>query len=173
MLGSLIYAMNQTHPDLAYSINMLSRFAASPTIRATKEITRVFQYLKATKDLQLTYDVDTDTASDIYNYRVISDTDADYADCLDTGRSITSYLTYMGPALLSWRSRRQSTVAQSITESEYVAMNEGYGSILECEHTLRDDYHLLFIDKPIMYVDDRSAIGIVVDDSALQRSRQF
>ena len=173
MLGSLIHAMNWTHPDLAYSINMLSRFAASPTIRATKEITRVFQYLKATKDLQLTYDVDTDTASDWYNYRVISYTDADFAGCLDTGRSITSYLTYMGPALLSWRSRRQSIVAQSSTEAEYVAMNEGYGSILEYEHTLRDDYYLLFVDKPIMYVDNQSAIGIVVDDSALQRSRQF
>ena len=52
-------------------------------------------------------------------------------------------------------------------------MNEGYGSILEYEHIMKDDYYLQFIDKPIMYVDNQSAIGIVVDDSALQRSRQF
>ena len=42
MLGSLIHAMNLTRPDLAYAINMLSRFSITPTLRATKEITRVF-----------------------------------------------------------------------------------------------------------------------------------
>ena len=173
MLGSLIHAMNWTRPDLAYAINMLSRFAATPTLRATREITRVFQYLSSTADLQLTYTIEGSDLADMYNYRMISYTDADFAGCLDTGRSITSYLTYMGPALLAWRSRRQNIVAQSSTESEYVAMNEGYGSLLEYEHIMKHDYYLQFIDKPIMYVDNQSAIGIVVDDAALQRSRQF
>ena len=154
MLGSLIHAMNWTRPDLAYAINMLSRFSVTPTLRATKEITRVFQYLSSTGDLQLTYVVEASDAADMYNYRIISYTDSDFAGCFDTGRSIASYLTFMGPALLSWRSRRQNIVAQSSTEAEYFAMNEGYGSILEYEHIMKDDYYLDFIDKPIMYVDN-------------------
>ena len=173
ILGSLIHAMNWTRPDLAYSINMLSRYAANPTLRATSEIIRVLRYLQLTKHLQLTYDVDPDPQADIHNFRLVAYSDSDYAGCLDTGRSVTSYLTFMGPALLMWRSRRQTIVAQSSCEAEYAAINEAYGSIIELEHVIRDDYHMTFYDTPIIYADNQASIGIVVNQAALDRSRQF
>jgi hypothetical protein len=79
----------------------------------------------------------------------------------------------MGPALLMWRSRRQTIVAQSSCEAEYAAMNEAYGSIIELEHVIRDDYHMTFYDTPIIYADNQASIGIVINQAALDRSRQF
>ena len=170
MLGSLIHAMNWTRPDLAFAINMLSRFSANPTRRAIYEIVRVFRYLQRTKSLKLTYSLEPD--DHISNFRLYAFSDSDFAGCLDTARSITSFLNYMGPALLKWRSKRQSIVAQHTAEAEYVAANECLGGIMEIENIL-DEMELMRFDKPVMYVDNQAAIMIAMDPASLQRSRQF
>jgi len=50
--------------------------------------------------------------------------DADYQNCPDTRKSITGYVFHLGGSPIDWRSHRQSVVAQSTTEAEYVAINE-------------------------------------------------
>ena len=173
MLGSLIHAMNWTRPDLAYAINMLSRFAARPTLRATNEIVRVFQYLQRTKDFRLTYDVDCiNYEANDFNFRLFAFSDSDYAGCIDTARSITSFAVFMGPALITWRSKRQSIVAGSSTEGEHVAANETLGAIREVENIL-DELSIDREEAPVLYVDNQASLTIAVDPSALNRSRQY
>ena len=174
MLGSLIHAMNWTRPDLAYAINMLSRFAARPTLRATNEITRVFQYLKKTIDYTLTYDIDhiEDEYSDLFNERLFAFSDSDYAGCIDTARSVSSNLVFMGPALLSWRSRRQSIVAGYASEAEYISANECVGDIQSIENIF-DELDVPRSAVPVIYVDNQAAIQIALDPASMQRSRQI
>jgi riboflavin synthase len=52
-------------------------------------------------------------------------------------------------------------------------MNEAYGSIIELEHIIMNDYHMKFSDAPIIYADNQASIGIVVNQAELDRSRQF
>nr|GFB06310.1 zinc finger, CCHC-type [Tanacetum cinerariifolium] len=54
-IGCLMYAMTSTRPDIAYVVGRLSRFTSNPSRQHWKEITRVFKYLKGTKDYGLSY----------------------------------------------------------------------------------------------------------------------
>jgi hypothetical protein len=52
-------------------------------------------------------------------------------------------------------------------------MNEAYGSIIELEHIILNDYHMKFSDAAIIYADNQASIGIAINQAALNRSRQF
>nr|GEZ12911.1 zinc finger, CCHC-type [Tanacetum cinerariifolium] len=54
-IGYLMYAMTNTRPDIAYVVGRLSRFTSNPSRQHWKAITRVFEYLRGTKDYGLSY----------------------------------------------------------------------------------------------------------------------
>ncbi|GKA90213.1 zinc finger, CCHC-type containing protein [Tanacetum coccineum] len=54
-IGCLMYAMTSTRPDIAYAVGRLSRFTSNPSRQHWKAITRVFKYLRGTKDYGLSY----------------------------------------------------------------------------------------------------------------------
>ncbi|GJW45807.1 zinc finger, CCHC-type containing protein [Tanacetum coccineum] len=54
-IGCLMYTMASTRPDIAYAVGRLSRFTSNPSRQHWKAITRVFKYLRGTKDYSLSY----------------------------------------------------------------------------------------------------------------------
>jgi len=60
-LGSLVYAMLGTRPDLAYPVGLLGRFASDPSVTHWEGVLSVFQYLKHTSDLGITYSGDVNS----------------------------------------------------------------------------------------------------------------
>ena len=76
----------------------------------------VVSYIKNTIDYGLTYSRDSDLSPSAY-------VDADYGGCKDTRRSTSGYVFMMAGGAVSWSSRRQTTVALSTVEAEYVAMS--------------------------------------------------
>lgn len=114
-IGSIMYLMTGTRPDLAYSVGVVSQFMANPGIQHWKALKRIFRYIQSTKDLCLTYQkTDKDY---LYGY-----SDADYAGCIDTSRSTSGYAFMLGEAAITWSSKKQQTVAQSTSEAEYMGM---------------------------------------------------
>ena len=112
-VGSLMYAMLGTRPDIAYAVSSVSRFSANPTPEHMTAVKHILRYLKATIDMQLTYSGDL---SNLEGY-----TDADWAGCAATARSTSGYVFNIGSGAISWCSKRQGTVALSTCEAEYVA----------------------------------------------------
>jgi len=118
MIGSLMYLVTGTRPDLAYMISFLAQFSSCPTeehIKATKHVPR---YVNGTRNLSLFYPYTTMNTIDIY-------VDADFAGCHDTRRSTSSYMVLFNNCCISWLSQKQVSVAISTTEAEFLAMSYG------------------------------------------------
>ena len=112
-----MYAMTQTRPDLAYSVSTLSKFSSNPSKEHTVAVKRVYRYLQGTKSLTLTYRGDCELKLVGYTY-------SDWGGDKETRRSTSGYVFTLAGAPISWSSGRQSTVALSSTEAEYIAAAE-------------------------------------------------
>src|SRR6266436_8228303 len=115
-IGSVMYAMLGTHPDIAFSITKLSQYLANPGDDHWTAINHLLQYLSSTRDLKLTYDRNS-KCDDESGY-----SDSDWAGDPRDHRSISGYVFTMAGAAMSWSSKKQPSVALSSTEGEYMAM---------------------------------------------------
>ena len=115
-VGSLMYAMLSTRPDLAFSVSVVSRYASNPNPSHWQAVKRIFRYIRGTPSLQLTY---RGTLSKLEGY-----TDADWAGDYDTRRSTSGYIFNVGSGAISWSSKRQPTVASSSCEAEYMGQTQ-------------------------------------------------
>jgi hypothetical protein len=112
LVGSLMYAAVATRPDIAYAVSTLARFMSNPAVVHWEAAKRVLRYMIGTKHYALTLGLTDDG--------LIGFTDADWASQAHR-HSITGWVfTYNGGAI-SWSSRKQSVIALSSTEAEYVA----------------------------------------------------
>ena len=117
-VGSLVYAMTCTRPDICWVVTKLSQFLVAPMKGHWIASKHVLRYLKGTLDSELCYRKCDDGLT------LIVYSDADWASSTDDRRSISGYcfsLNRAGP-LISWKSRKQPTVALSSCEAEYIAL---------------------------------------------------
>ena len=117
IIGSLVYIMTATRPDLCYSVTKLSQHLSAPTVSHMNTAKHVLRYLKGTANRNLIFKK-ADEPLHLVGY-----CDADWGTS-DDRRSITGYgfqLCRRGP-LISWKSRKQPTVALSTCEAEYMSL---------------------------------------------------
>ena len=111
-----MYAILGTWLDLAYAVSTLCRFLSNPTNAHHGAAKRVLRYLRPTQNYGLGYEGMLPKAS--------AYSDSDWANDRDTRRSVSGFLFSLNGAAVSWKSRRQSAVALSSTEAEYIAYAE-------------------------------------------------
>ena len=116
IIGSLLYLMIGTRPDIAYAVTKLVQFAANPSQEHLNSAKYICRYLVGTKDYSIVYD--GKMAKGIAAY-----TDSDWASDPITRRSVTGYFLKLARGPIIWRSRAETTVAHSSTEAEYMAMS--------------------------------------------------
>ena len=113
-----MFAMICTRPDIAHVVGVLSRFMSKPGKEHWTVVKRVFRYLRGTSDYGLCYQgrPGLDRVLDIHGF-----VDADWAGDLDQRRSTSGYVFNLFGGAVSWMSKKQSVVALSTTEAEYMA----------------------------------------------------
>ena len=157
-----MYAMTQTRPDLAYSIAYLSRYLNSPTELLFKAVKRVFRYLINTIDLSITY-------QNAKEPELIGYYDSDFAGDYDTRKSTYSYLFKFNNSPISWKTKRQSTIALSITEAEFNSLEQAIREATWLKNLLDE---LLY---PINYIlikgDNISTINLAHNPEYHQRTK--
>jgi hypothetical protein len=114
LIGSLRYLMH-TRPDLAFAVGYLSRFMEWPTMEHQQAIKRELRYVVGTLDYGLHYRRAPGTA------HFVGYCDSDLAGDIDTSRSTSGTMFFLGDCLVSWQSIKQKVVALSSCEAEYIA----------------------------------------------------
>lgn len=119
-VGSLMYAMVCTRPDLAYAVSVVSRYMHNPGKSHWSAVKWIFRYLKGTSDIGLVFDRKMATTNDVIGY-----VDSDYGGDLDRRRSLSGYIFTLCNSAISWKATLQSIAALSTTEAEYISATEG------------------------------------------------
>jgi hypothetical protein len=161
IIGSLLYAAVSTRPDIAETVGVLSKFNSCPSQTHLTAAKRVLRYLKGTEDLGIVY---RKQGKPLYGY-----TDADYAS--DDDRHSKSGTVFMhAGAPVSWYSKRQSIIALSTTEAEYIALFDG---VVECVwlRQLLSDIGTTPSSATIIHVDNQSALAIANNGKTSKRTK--
>jgi hypothetical protein len=114
IIGLLMYLTN-TKPDICFVVNTLSRFLVEPRHVHLVVAKHVMRYLKGTLDCGLSYDGDHDFTLSGY-------TNSDWARSVSDRKSISGCSFSLGSSMISWQSRKQSNIALSTAEAEYIVV---------------------------------------------------
>jgi transposase InsO family protein len=117
-IGSIMYAMLGTRPDIAYAVGVLSQYGSNPGPEHWAALKRVIRYLKGTAHFALQY------GGAENGLELVGWTDSDWASDLDTRRSIAGFTLDLNGGSISWSSKKQPTVALSTVEAEYMATTQ-------------------------------------------------
>ena len=119
MIGSILYLSCWSRPDIAYAVSELSRFVSSPTHNHLVGAKHLLRYLKGSKDLSLHFSAPTDHR--IQPHILWGYVDSDWAGCPDTRKSTSGYVLMLNGAAIAWKSKRQTILALSTAEAEFIA----------------------------------------------------
>ncbi|GKC96731.1 retrovirus-related pol polyprotein from transposon TNT 1-94 [Tanacetum coccineum] len=109
-IGSLMY-LTSSRPDLVQAVCYCARYQARPTQKHLKEVKRIFKYLKGTINMGLWYPKDS-------GFELTTFSDADHAGCLDTRKSTSGGIQFLGDKLVSWMSKKQNCTTMSSAEAK-------------------------------------------------------
>lgn len=116
-IGSVMYAMTCTRPDVAYALSMTGRFQQNPGEEHWKAVKTILKYLRRTKEYFLVYGGQQELSVTGY-------TDASFQTDHDDYKSQSGYVFVLNGGAVSWNSSKQATLADSSTEAEYIAASE-------------------------------------------------
>jgi len=163
-VGSLMYDMVCTRPDLAHTVSVVSRFMGQPGKEHWLAVKRIFRYLKGTSDVCLIYGGEAPSLIAGYS-------DFDYAGDVDSRRSMTGYVFALGNSVISGKATMQPTATLSTTEAEYMALTEATKEGIWLKGLVSDMG--LHQDQATVYCDSLSAICLTKDQVHHERTKHI
>ncbi|GJX46356.1 hypothetical protein Tco_0271546 [Tanacetum coccineum] len=132
MIGSLMY-LTSSRPDIMFVVCACARYQVNPKVSHLHHVKRIFRYLKGQPKLGLWYLKDSP-------FDLVAYTDSDYTGASLNMKSTTGGCQFLGSRLISWQCKKQTVVANSTTEAEYVAGSQVVWSkmALEFQYKLLD-----------------------------------
>nr|GEV06147.1 uncharacterized mitochondrial protein AtMg00810-like [Tanacetum cinerariifolium] len=141
MIGSLLYLI-VSRPDIMFSVSLCARFQENPNTTHLEIVNRIFKYIRGTSHLGLWYSKATGIETIVY---ADSDHAGDYVD----RKSTSGICTFMGCCLTSWYAKKQTALAISTTEAEYISVGKACQQALWMKQALID-YGIHIDDVSIM-----------------------
>ena len=167
LIGSLMYLVTCTRPDIAAAVGQLARVMSQPSKLHWSAAKHVLRYLKGTKGLSLTYG----NARDEERENLIGFSDANFGGDSATARSTTGYVFILNGAAVSWKSKLQSVVALSTAEAEYMALCETVKEAVYLQQLL-EEIGLKALPVTI-YEDNQPCIHIASNPVTSNRSKHI
>ncbi|XP_075076452.1 secreted RxLR effector protein 161-like [Nicotiana tabacum] len=114
IIRSLMHLMNFTRPDIAYAVCRLSKYTHNPNREHWSALDRLMKYLRGTMNYGILYSVFPSTLEGYNDTNWISDS--------DETKFTSGYVFTLGSGPISWKSAKQTIIARSTMESEFVAL---------------------------------------------------
>ena len=162
-VGSLMFAMICTRPDIAQAVGAVSRFMANPGKEHWNTVKRILRYIRGTSDAALCYG-----GSDL---TVRGYVDSDFAGDLDKRKSTTGYVFTLAGGAVSWVSKLQTVVALSTTEAEYMAATQACKESVWIQRLLEELGHKQ--EKITLFCDNQSALHIARNPAFHSRTKHI
>nr|GEX54402.1 uncharacterized mitochondrial protein AtMg00810-like [Tanacetum cinerariifolium] len=130
MIDSLMY-LTSSRPDIMFAVCACARFQVTPKVSHLNAVKRIFRYLKGKPYLGLWYPKNSPFDLVAYSY-------SDYVGVSLDRKSTTGGCQFLGCRLISWQCKKQTVVATSLIEAEYVAAASGCAQVLWIQNQLLD-----------------------------------
>ena len=151
-VGSLMYAMLCTRPDICYAVGVVSRYQSDPGEEHWIAVKHILKYLRRTRDYMLVYSSGS--------LETIGFTDSDFQGDIDSRKSTSGYVFTLYGGAVCWRSIKQTCVADSTTEAEYVAASEAAKEAVWLKKFIMDLQVIPSAGRPItLYCDNSGAVA--------------
>lgn len=169
LVGSLLFAANVTRFDIAFGVNVLSRYLQNPGLQHWKAAKRILRYLKETETEGITY------SKQMGSKRPVSYSDADFAGDEDERRSTSGYIIILQGGPVSWSSRLQKTISLSTAEAELVAATKVAQELMWLRKLLANLQGIEEKElKPILLnCDNQAAISLTKNPGCHQRTKHI
>ncbi|XP_075104163.1 secreted RxLR effector protein 161-like [Nicotiana tabacum] len=165
-VGSLMFVMLCIRPNICFVVGMVSRFQYNPGREHWTVIKYIIKYLKRTRDYILVHHSG--------DFAPIGYTDSDFQSDRDSRKSTSGYVFTLGDGSISWRSIKQSCVADSTMEAEYVAASEAAKEAIWLRNFLKELNVVPSVQAPIvLYCDNSGAVAISKEPRSHERSKHI
>ena len=167
IVGSLIYLMTCSRPDISYVVSKLSQYMNKPTEAHLRVARNVLKYLKGSIDNKLCYRKSNE------GLKLIGYCDSDWGGSEDR-KSISGYCYKLcvDGALISWKTRKQNVVSLSSCEAEYTALSFAIKEGLYLSQLFADLYSGEK-SRFDLYVDNQGAINLANNPVYHQRTKHI
>ena len=165
-VGCLMYLMVGTRPDLAAAVGVLSQFASDPCPTHWQALKRVFRYVQGSKTHGIEFQSEDQKGLEGYS-------DADWAGDVDTRRSTSGYAFMMNGGCISWRSKKQRTVALSSTEAEYMALTEAVQEAIWLKAFLCELGEMSINEAVKIHEDNQGSIALAKNPECHKRTKHI
>ena len=166
LVESLLYLSTKTRPDIAFTVRSAAWFCASPTKEHWTVVKRILRYLNGTRQFGLLYKANT-SSDEIEGF-----SDSDWAGDVGDRRSTSGYVFLLGGAAVSWKSTKQTTVALSTAEAEYIALSSASQEAIWLQQLISDLSKKAFY-KMIIYEDNQSTICLAKNQAIHGRTKHI
>ncbi|GKB85258.1 putative RNA-directed DNA polymerase [Tanacetum coccineum] len=164
IVGKLIY-LSITRPDIQYSVHCLSQHMHAPLKSHFTAAMRVLRYLKGAPGTGIQFCMDS-------SFSLHAFSDADWAKCPETRKSVSGFCVFLCNNLVSWKSKKQATISRSSAESEYRCLASTTCELIWIVKILKD----LGVEGLLpahLFCDSTSAISIAGNPVFHEKTKHF
>ena len=168
VIGSIMYVMLCTKPDVSYALSITSRYQSDPGESHWTNVKNILKYMRRSKDMFLVYGgLEDDLVINGY-------TDASFQSDKNDFRSQSGYVFCLNGGAVSWKSSKESTVDDSTTEVEYISASDAAKEAVWIKKFITDLEVVPSITNHVdVYCDNNGAIAQAKEPRSNQRSKHI
>ncbi|KAG8494583.1 hypothetical protein CXB51_012012 [Gossypium anomalum] len=164
LIGRLLY-LTHTRPDITYAVHYLSQFMQYPKVSHLNAALRVVRYIKNCPGQGI-------LLSSSSSCQLIAFCDSDWASCPMSRKSVTGFCIKLGSSLISWKAKKQNTVARSSAEAEYRSMAATASEIVWLNGLL-EELGANLIKPSKLFCDSKAALQIAANPVFHERTKHI